>query len=174
MFDKLVETLIQFFDLFFFARIVDEWESGVVLRFGRYSRSVGPGWHLIVPLGVERLVTQDMYPAVAKLAVQSLTTADGFAVAVRALVTWRAQNARKVLLECGGAEEALVDSVTGVVARHVMGVNWRDLVSEEFAAMVTADVTKKAKTWGVKVLAVQLSDVVKCRTYRILDDKHAK
>jgi len=174
MFDKLVDLLIQFLDLFFFVRIVDEWESGVVLRFGRFHRLAGPGWRLIVPLGVERLITQDTYPVVSKLAVQSLTTADGFAVSVRALVTWRAQNVRKVLLECGGAEEALVDSVTGVVARNVMAVNWRDLVSEEFAKMVTSDVTRKARTWGVKVLAVQLSDVVKCRTYRIMGDRDGK
>ncbi len=167
MFDKLVDVLLSCIDLFYFVRVVDEWEGGVVLRFGRYHRTVKPGWHFIWPFLIERLITQDMFPVPSKLDAQSLTTADGVAVVVSSVVTWKAHNVRKVLLECGGHEEALLDSVTGVLAQHVTGANWADLVTEEFRRTITTAVKERARKWGIKVLDVQMRDVARCESLRL-------
>lgn len=167
MFDKLVELLVQFVDLFFFVRIVDAWESGVVLRLGRYHRTVGPGPHLLWPLHVERLLCTHTNRSTTRLEAQSLTTSDGVAVVVSAVVTWRVTNARKVLLECDGHQQVMLDSSTGVLAEFVTGVSWADLVTEEFRSTITTAIAGKAKKWGIKVTQVQLCDVTRCRSLRL-------
>jgi len=165
--EKIVDVLLSCIELFYFLRIVDPWEAGVVIRMGRYHRTVESGWHWLWPLGFERLITQDMYLIPTRLGVQNLTTADGVEVGISAVVTWRAQNVRKVLLECGGHEEALLDSTSGVLASHVTGSTWADLTSEEFKQTITTDVAAKAKKWGVKVSEVQLRDVTRCSSLRL-------
>jgi regulator of protease activity HflC (stomatin/prohibitin superfamily) len=165
--DKLVDLLVQFIDLFFFVRIVSVWEKGVVLRLGRYSRTVGPGWHLVWPFHFENLLTEHITPATTKLDAQSLTTSDGVAVEVSAVVTWRIVNVRKVLLECEGHEQVMLDSTTGVLAEHVTGVAWSDLTTEEFRRTLTTAVHARAKKWGIKILQVQLKDVTRCRSLRL-------
>lgn len=44
-----VGALVAYSGLF----IVDQTEEGVVLRFGRYHRTVGPGLHIKIPFGIE-------------------------------------------------------------------------------------------------------------------------
>ncbi len=167
MFEKLVDFLLGVIELFYVTRVVSDWEQGVVLRFGRYKRDASPGLRWVWPLGIERLVTTVNFPRPARLPPQSLTTSDGVAVVVSAVVTHKVQNARKVLLECGDAEEALLDSLTGVIASHVTGATWSDLTGAEFWDTVTSDACKKAKSWGVKVLSVQPADVARCRSLRL-------
>lgn len=165
--EKIVDFLLGCIDLFFFVRIVDPWEGGVVLRLGRYHRTVKPGWRLLWPLGIERLCTVDTYPRISRLSTQSLTTADGTAVVISAVVTHKVTNPKRVLLECGDAEEALIDSLTGTLAEHVTGASWKDLTTDEFWETVTTYAGKRAKKWGVKVLSVQPADVARCRSLRL-------
>jgi regulator of protease activity HflC (stomatin/prohibitin superfamily) len=167
VFDKLVELLVQFIDLFYFVRVIDQYMGGVVLRLGKYHRTLGPGAHMVWPLGIERVLMQHTNPSTTKLDAQSLTTADGVAVVVSAVVTWRVSNVRKVLLECDGHEQVMLDSTTGVLAEHVTGVVWSDLVTEEFRCTITSAVAQRARKWGIKVMKVQLKDVARCRSLRL-------
>ena len=170
MFDgvrALLELLLQFGKFFLPWCIVEQWESGVILRFGKFKRPAPPGFRLRWPLGVETLYTVDTYPRPARLPAQSLTTADGAEVVVSAVVTHRVANAKRVLLECGNAEEALIDSLTGVLAEHVTGASWADLTTREFWDTVRSDAQRKAKTWGIKILTVQPADVARCPSLRL-------
>lgn len=166
-FEKIVDVLLSCVELFYFVRIVDAWESGVVLQFGRFRRAVGPGWRLVCPFGIDRLITVDTYPRISRLQTQSLTTADGVAVVLSAVVTHKVVNPKKVILDCGDAEEALIDSLTGTLAEHVTGAMWVDLTREEFWRTVTTYAGKRAKKWGVKVLSVQPADVARCKSLRL-------
>jgi regulator of protease activity HflC (stomatin/prohibitin superfamily) len=171
MFDRLVDLFISFIDLFFVWNVVEEWQRGVVLRFGRPVRDVTPGLNWIWPLRIERIVTEDIYERPATLQVQSLTTADEQSVAMSVLVVFKVQNARRVILKSGGHEEALMSVVPAVVARHVTGANWSDLTTQEFWGTVTSDVRQEARAWGVKVLSVRFANLVKAPTLRLLQEQ---
>jgi regulator of protease activity HflC (stomatin/prohibitin superfamily) len=171
VFDRLVELFLQFCDLFFVWNVVDEWQRGVVLRFGRPVRDAKPGIVWLWPLRIERVVVEDMFERPAALPVQSLTTADGHGVAVSAIIVYRVQNARKVILRTGGHEQALIATVPAVVASHVTAAKWEDLMSQEFLDAVTSDVRAEAKTWGIKVLSVRFGNVAKAPTLRLLAEQ---
>lgn len=171
MFDKIVEFVVRFAELFYFWRIVDQWERGIVLRLGRAVRDAKPGVCWVWPLAIERVVVEDTYERPATLQVQSLTTADGVSVALSAVVVFKVQNARRVILKSGGHEEALLSVVPAVVATHVTGANWEDLTSDEFLATVTTDVRAEAKSWGIRVQSVRFANLVRARTLRLLAEQ---
>ena len=168
MFDKLVDLVVQFLDLFKPLRVVHAYQQAVLLRRGLFVRTLGPGWHLVIPLGVDEVICESVVTDTTRTGVQALTTADDVSVSVSVVVTWRVRSARKLLLQVVGKEQAMLDAATGVIARHVVGARWADLASEEFLDTITSEIAARAKKWGIVVDEVTWHDLVKAQTYRIL------
>lgn len=168
MLAKLADFLLQFLDLFKFMVVVKAWEVGVVLRLGRYSRTLQPGPHLVWPLAIEQVATEWSVPIVRPLAPQSLTTLDGKNVVVSGVLTYRCVDAQKMTCEVGGHETVVQDSATGVIAQHVTRATWKDLGSDAFLRAVTRAVNRQARRWGLAVDRVQFSDIAQCQTIRLV------
>lgn len=173
MLTKLVDLFLQFLDAFRFLQIIKAWEVGVVLRFGRYHRTIEPGLHWVIPLWIESTTVEWSVPVVKPLVPQSLTTADGVPVVLSAVLTYRVQNARKLVCEVGGHESALQDAATGVIASYVTSEAWDGLQSEDFLKRLTAAVHRQARPWGLAVQRVAFADIAKCRTIRVVTGKCA-
>ena len=178
-FKVLFDILVMIVDWLVPFTVVDQWERGLVLTWGkprkvfwRRSPVLKPGFHFVWPFKIERVVTEDVYDKVAMMPPQSLTTADGVGVAITPIVLYRVKNLRKVILKSGGHEEAIVDAVAGVIGENVMGVKWSDLTTEEFRATLKQSADERASHWGVEVLDVRFRDLVRTRTYRLLQENH--
>lgn len=171
MLDRLISLIHEFLDLFKFACIVDAYQQGVILRFGRYHRTIHPGlaWHW--PLGIERAITQGVVPSVQE-GLQSLYTKDGHAIVVRSIVTWRVSDIRKALLEVLTYDHAVLDATCGVLSKHVSQANWDDLIKPEFAEAMLKDARKRAFRWGIEIMQFQFKDLQKCRSIRLIQEGH--
>jgi len=168
MLDKLIQLVADFAQLFFVWTIVHPYQRAVVLRLGRFSRVLGPGWHWVAPLRIEEALHETVTPRTTNLPTQTITTSDGVQISIAALVTWQVSDVRKLLLESAEHQEAMLDTAAGVLASSVMAVRWDDLASNEFARTLRTDIKKKAKKWGILVTDVQLTDLAKTRTVRLL------
>jgi regulator of protease activity HflC (stomatin/prohibitin superfamily) len=166
--DRLIDLLLSFLHLFRFWEVVDEYERAIVLRLGRFNRELGPGWHLICPGGVERALRDNVVPTTAALPPQSLTTKDGQSVVVSAIVTWEIADVRKLLLEVEGAEEVVLDSVAGELARAVAARSWERVTDSRFARDVRDRVRALAEPYGIQVIKVQMREVVACQSLRLI------
>lgn len=167
MLDKLIDFVTQFVDLFFFVRIVDEYEQGVVLRFGRYRRTLKPGAHFVWPLAIERVVTQTMAPHVHHSGVQCLSCSDGTPVAVQLVTTWRCVDARKLLLELDEAGHAVYDLVSSEVQRVVAQSPFA-ADTEELLKQVTRAARLRAKRYGIEIERVRFSEWSKAKVLRVM------
>jgi len=107
-------------------------------------------------------------PTTTNLAPQSLTTKDGASVLVSAVLTWRVTDVRKVLLEVEGKENILIDTAYGLLARAVANSTWEELMSKAFLTNVARDIRRRGKKWGIDVLQLQLSDLTRSKTFRVL------
>jgi regulator of protease activity HflC (stomatin/prohibitin superfamily) len=170
MFDKLWELLAQFLDAFAFMVIIAEYEEAVVLRFGKYNRTLGPGLHVIWPLFVEAVLHDRISPRTYNLDAQSLLTADGKPVVVSAIVTARIQNIRRALLDVESVDDALRDAAVAEIATAVTRSELRQLVEPAFCERLTDAVHKRAVKWGIEVMRCQLSDVAPVRSVRLFHD----
>lgn len=62
MLDRLIDLLVEFVELFQCFVYIDEFEEAVVLRAGRYNRTIGPGFHWIIPFNIEDLIDVNIKP----------------------------------------------------------------------------------------------------------------
>lgn len=170
MFDKIADLLLASLRLFQFFGVVDEWERAVVLRFGRFHREVGPGLHWLIPFSVDQLLSISVVPDPEKLDPQTLTTADGRIVTLRAVVTYQITDARKALLAVSLVRASLEDACSGEIGRLVSESAYEDLTAEKLWNLMTRRCRKRAEEWGVEVVRVQLSDIAPSRNFRLWTD----
>ena len=167
MFDRLLDFLLAFGGKLLPFTILNSYEQGVILRLGSYQRTIGPGYHWIIPFGVDEVFSDSCVISTARLNPQSLTTADGTQCVVGAVITSKVSDIRKLLLECEDKDQALIDMSFGIIASEVTKVTWDELHTEEFSEKVTKAVRKRGFRFGLEEERVQFSDLSKCRSIRL-------
>jgi len=112
MFEKLVAYISERIDrLLPWVELTDT-DAGIVLRFGKYSRSVGPGLNLKWPI-IEQVLTETIVITTLPLRSQTLTTKDGKSVVVSSIVKYAIKDVKPYLLEIWDAVDVLGDTTMG-------------------------------------------------------------
>src|SRR6202046_255863 len=143
---------------------VDAQERAVILRFGKYMQTTGPGynWHLPWPIEQKRIVNVSQQLSVTDDA--RMLTADTNLVEVKSAVQYTKPDPRKYLFEVNNVEETLVQ-VSESAMREAVGQ-----ASLDKALGFDPSVTDRAKKLlqktldnydlGVNIISVKLNDVV--------------
>jgi regulator of protease activity HflC (stomatin/prohibitin superfamily) len=152
-------------------RLVNPDERGVYVVFGRWTHTVGPGaylcWPCLIPLH-SVLVT----PKVIDIPSQSVESQDGASLAVSGAISFGVRDPALALFAVQDYEEAIVVVALGEVAKYCAQHD-----AEECKRMGVAGgelekrVQRAARGWGVVVKRVWITDLVHCRTYRLLGDR---
>lgn len=165
--EKLVELLTQVWQFFIPFRILDDYERGVVLRLGRFSREIGPGWNWIWFLGIEKALSENVVPKTFDLPAQSITTKDGIEVLVSTVVTAKIRNIKKALLEVDGGGSVIKDACIGSIGTMVASSTWEELRHKDFPEKLRKACHERATVWGWDIMAVQAGDLTRSPTLRI-------
>jgi regulator of protease activity HflC (stomatin/prohibitin superfamily) len=141
-------------------RIVNQYERGVILTLGRYTRTKNPGLRLIVPV-IQRMIKVDVRTQPIDVPKQEVITRDNVTVGVDAIVYFRVIDAAKAVLEISNyvygtsqfAQAALRD-VTG-------NFELDDLLSkrDEISQQIKEIVDKQTDKWGIDVENVKLQNI---------------
>lgn len=167
MLDRLIDLILSSVRLLRFFTVIDEFEEAVVLRFGKFHRKLGPGFHWLIPLNIETMLVDNVVARTTNLPAQSLTTSDGHTVVVSGVVTSRITDIQKAMLEVEGVDDALKDSCIGEIARQISRSTWDELRNPEFSDQLTKSCRRQGFKYGIEILRVQLSDVTKARSLRV-------
>ncbi len=141
-------------------RIVNEYESGVVFRLGRFVGLKRAGFRWIIPL-VERIVIIDMRTVARDVPPQDVITKDNVSVKVNAVVYFRVIHADKAVLQ---VEDYLyaTSQLAQTTLRAILGqVELDQLLSER--DRVNRDIQKvldaHTDPWGIKVSNVEVKHI---------------
>ncbi len=167
MFNRLLDWIAEFVGYFQFIVVIDEYEQAVVLRMGTYNRTLGPGWHWIVPLGIEEVMSATVVRRTSYLDVQSITSKDGKAINMSPIVIFKVGNVKRWLLEVDDAEDALGDVTYGLNDALAQETNWDDIHTPEYSDMLTEMVRQEGTKWGARVEEVKFADRVQSRSLRL-------
>ncbi|MHA1974735.1 MAG: SPFH domain-containing protein [Candidatus Hodarchaeales archaeon] len=143
-------------------RIIKEWERAPVLRLGRYTGLKGPGLFWIIP-GIDKIpqIVTTRIQTYSFRSEQSLTK-DNVPVSIDAVLFFKVIDVEKTILEVE-YYQAATQWVAQTTLREVTGqVELDELLAEreKIAAHMGEIVDEKTEHWGIKIMSVEIRDVV--------------
>jgi len=150
-FQGLAEVLLNVGSWFLPFSVLREYEGGVLLRLGRFKRTLGPGfvWHM--PFGVDEVLKVNTAFDTMTTQDQGFTSADDVSIAVNLAVGYRITDVQRFLLEVEDADTVVIDATAGVIRQLACQRTWAQLRAPEFEEEAFKLVRKRAFKFGVTV-----------------------
>jgi regulator of protease activity HflC (stomatin/prohibitin superfamily) len=178
MFQPIFDFLYTIWEYVVFWEIVPEYENGIVLRYGKYNRTLtgsnGPfdnGLHFRWPLQIEECLTASVITTTLEVASQSLTTLDQKPVVVSAVVKYRIKDVKLFLLEISDQYSAIEDITMAKIKQVIADRTWMEITSD-VDKKVTELVRESVEKYGIYIepKGIVLKDIQCCRTIRLIQD----
>ncbi len=165
-FSKILDLILAWWHALRFWEVLDVEELGFVRRFGKPVRDLRPGLNFKWPV-IERAHCENAQQGVYLLDPQSLRTADGKDLVLRASVTFCVSDVRKFYLEAWGALGNIRDLVAGEIGEAVR--NLPVAAAYDGAALREAlkHSRRYAKAWGITIVRLRLVDCTAARSVRL-------
>jgi membrane protease subunit HflK len=166
--EKLIDLIIQFLEFFRFCTIIDCYERGVRLRFGKFVGELEPGLHWQWPFNVDNILNESVVTKVYNPPTQAIITGDGKTVIIGIIVAHSIRSIKKALLEVSDVHDAVRDACIATVAEMVKHSSADEIVSEGFSNRLTIECRKRGWRFGVEIESVRICELTAARTYRVV------
>ena len=142
------------------ARVVAQYEKGMVMRLGKYRSTVDSGLTFLVPV-IEDLIKVDMRERVINVEPQKVITKDNVSVTVDAVIYYRISDPVKATFEVQNFAYAAT-TLAQTNLRNLIGdksldetLTARDLINANLRNVLD----EATNTWGVKVTRVEVQKI---------------
>lgn len=142
-------------------RVLREYERGVVFRLGKLLRAKGPGLVFLIPI-VDRMVKIDLRVVTIDVTKQEVMTRDNVPITVDAVVYFRVVDPESAVIKVEDYLRA-TSLIAQTTLRSVLGqVELDELLAhrEKINQKLQEIIDRQTDPWGVKVVTVEVKDVV--------------
>jgi len=139
---------------------VDEYERGVKFTLGKYSKTMNPGWNLVLPI-FQSYKKVDIRTKAVDVPEQDAITKDNVSIRINAVIYYKIFDASKAILEVENFYYA-VSQLAQTTMRNAVGeVSLDELLSErgKISERICEIIDKATDPWGIKVENVELKDI---------------
>lgn len=172
MFDKLIDLISEWFDKINPFVIIRAYQNGVYLRNGKFRKVLLPGLHYKVPF-IDEVIEQHVVMTTMSLPAQSLYTTDKQNIVVKSIVKYRIADVKVFVLEVFDATDVISDITQAIIKKLVVSRALEECISHDLDTDITKKVREKAKSLGVEIQQVTLTDIAPIRSYRLINDNYS-
>ncbi|WP_043485486.1 slipin family protein [Geothrix fermentans] len=143
------------------ARILREYERGVIFRWGKLKGAKGPGLIFLIPF-IDRMVRMDLRVVTIDVPKQEVMTRDNVPATVDAVVYFRVVDPEAAVVKVENFLKAS-SLIAQTTLRKVLGQSELDELlahREKINVQLQEIIDRQTAPWGVKVSTVEVRDVV--------------
>jgi regulator of protease activity HflC (stomatin/prohibitin superfamily) len=157
----VILLIIIFFIIITGARIINQYERGVVFRLGRVRGAVKePGFRVIIPV-VDQMRKVSLRIVTLPIESQQIITRDNVSISVSAVAYYQVVDPIKAIVEIENVVSAIYQ-IAQTTVRNIVGQSALDDVLSSTAAIndkIKAILDVQTEKWGVNVSTVELKDI---------------
>lgn len=141
-------------------RVINQYERGVVLTFGKYSYTFLPGLHWILPI-IQRMIRVDIRITTVDVPRQEAITRDNVPVGINAVVYFKVDRPEDAVLKVQDYNYAVSQYAVAALRDIIGGVELDTLLSEreKIAKDIKKVVDTETDVWGIDVTAIKMQDI---------------
>jgi regulator of protease activity HflC (stomatin/prohibitin superfamily) len=157
----IILLVIIFFIVITGARIINQYERGVVFRLGKVIENIKqPGFRVIIPM-VDQMRKVSLRIVTLPIESQQIITRDNVSISVSAVAYYQVQDPVKAIVEIENVVSAIYQ-IAQTTVRNIVGQSALDDVLSQTAAIndkIKAILDVQTEKWGVNVSTVELKDI---------------
>lgn len=141
-------------------RIIYEYKRALKFRFGRYIKTLQPGFRWIIPI-VETIQVVDIRVITINIVSQEVMTKDNVPCSIDGVVFFRIESPEKAVLEVEQYTFAITQLAQAAL-RDVCGKVELDTIlskREEMGQNIKTIVEQETKEWGIEINDVKIKDI---------------
>jgi len=167
---SLLETIVDFLASLQFFTIISPEDRGVLLRGGKYLRTLGPGMYWHWPI-IDEVRTVTVVEQAVDLPEQSVTTKDYFTLLVGGTIRYEISDARIALLNVQDYDETLQVIAMGSLLSYIAHLKRASiLLPEEVEREILDDLQNEAEQIGLNVVEFRLTNSCDHRVIRVVGE----
>ena len=141
-------------------RQINEYERGVLFRFGKFNKLLLPGWNLVFPV-IDSFKKVDVRTKAVDVTEQDAITKDNVSVRINAVLYFKVFDAAKCIIEVERFQYAVSQLAQTTMRNAVGSVSLDELLSErdKISDEITKIIDVATDPWGIKVENVELKDI---------------
>jgi regulator of protease activity HflC (stomatin/prohibitin superfamily) len=159
---NLILVFSVFITLFLFGgiRVIFEYKRALKFRFGKYIKTLEPGFRWIIPI-VETIQVVDIRVITINIDSQEVMTQDNVPCSIDGVVFFRVKDPEKAVLEVEKFNFAIMQLAQAAL-RDVCGKVELDTIlsnREEMGKNIKSIVEKETVEWGIVIIDVKIKDI---------------
>lgn len=158
----LIPILIVLVLLIASIKIVTSGYAVVIERFGKYHRTLEPGWHIVIPIIDYVRGKVSLKQQIVEIEPQSVITRDNVGVSIDNVVFFKVVSPKEALYNIENYKSGVVYSAA-INMRDCVGSLQLDEILSERAKLnmqILASVESITKIYGVEILSVEIKNII--------------
>jgi regulator of protease activity HflC (stomatin/prohibitin superfamily) len=169
----MIESLLGAFTLIVLGymigsvRIVEQGDAAIVQRLGRAHRVLQPGLNFVIPV-LDTVLVETMREQLLDIEPQNAITKDSVPISIDTVVFWQILDLERAYYAVENLEESLKQLVFTSLRNEIGQLTLEETVSSrnKINQALLTQLDKATKNWGVKVIRVEVQDIILSETIR--------
>ncbi len=157
-----IGSFLPAFYLLFALKIANQWEKGIVLRFGKFRHLAGPGLFWVIPIVDSISAWIDHRVIVTPFNAEKTLTKDTVPINVDAVLFWVVWDAQKAALEVQNYRDAIAWAAQTALRDIIGKTMLADLLvgREKIDTELQQVIDQRTNPWGITVQSVEIRDII--------------